>query len=310
MGLFDKLKQGLTRTAQQIAERFDDLVRGSDAPEQRSRTIDPDTLESLEEVLLMADVGVAASRKIVDAVAARQRRGESLRQLVRDEILQVLRSADNGPTPAPQPGTPRVVLIVGVNGTGKTTTIGKLANQLKREGRSPLICAADTFRAAAVDQLQIWADRAGVDMVRAREGSDPAAVVFDAMTAGKSRGRDVILVDTAGRLHTRANLMQELEKIRRVASREIAGAPHDTLLVLDATVGQNGLAQAREFMGVAGVTGIVLTKLDGTAKGGMAVAIANDLGLPIRYVGVGESIDDLLPFNAEEYADALFREKW
>ena len=309
MGLFDKLKQGLTRTAQQIAERFDDLVRGSDTPEQRSRTIDPDTLESLEEVLLMADVGVAASQKIVDAVAARQRRGESLRQLVRDEILQVLRSADRGPGPAP-PGTPRVVLIVGVNGTGKTTTIGKLANQLKREGSAPLICAADTFRAAAVDQLQIWADRAGVDMVRAREGSDPAAVVFDAMTAGRSRGRDVILVDTAGRLHTRANLMQELEKIRRVASREIAGAPHETLLVLDATVGQNGLVQAREFMGVAGVTGIVLTKLDGTAKGGMAVAIANDLGLPIRYIGVGEGIDDLLPFNAEEYADALFREKW
>jgi fused signal recognition particle receptor len=310
MGLFDRLKEGLTRTAQQIAERFDDLVRGSDAPEQRSRTIDPDTLESLEEVLLMADVGVAASRKIVDAVAARQRRGESLRQLVREEILRVLQSADRGAGAAPSPGTPRVVLIVGVNGTGKTTTIGKLANQLKREGRSPLICAADTFRAAAVDQLQVWADRAGVDMVRAREGSDPAAVVFDAMTAGRSRGRDVILVDTAGRLHTRTNLMQELEKIRRIAAREIPGAPHETLLVLDATVGQNALAQAREFMAVAGVTGIVLTKLDGTAKGGMAVAIANDLGLPIRYVGVGEGIDDLLPFNAEEYADALFREKW
>jgi fused signal recognition particle receptor len=310
MGLFDKLKEGLTRTAKQIAERFDELVQGSDAPEQRSRTIDPDTLESLEEVLLMADVGVAASRKIVDAVAARQRRGESLRQLVREEILRVLHSADRNGNAAPPPGAPRVVLIVGVNGTGKTTTIGKLANQLKQDGRRPLICAADTFRAAAVDQLQVWADRAGVDMVRAREGSDPAAVVFDAMTAGKSRGRDVILVDTAGRLHTRANLMQELEKIRRIAAREIPGAPHDTLLVLDATVGQNGLAQAKEFMGVAGVTGIVLTKLDGTAKGGMAVAIANDLGLPIRYVGVGEGIDDLLPFNAEEYTDALFREKW
>jgi fused signal recognition particle receptor len=310
MGLFDKLKQGLTRTAQQIAERFDDLVRGSDAPEQRSRTIDPDTLESLEEVLLMADVGVAASRQIVDAVAARPRRGESLRQLVREEIVRGLRAADRGQVTLPPAGTPRVVLIVGVNGTGKTTTIGKLANQLKREGRTPLICAADTFRAAAVDQLQVWADRAGVDMVRAKEGSDPAAVVFDAMTAGRSRGRDVILVDTAGRLHTRANLMQELEKIRRIAAREIPGAPHETLLVLDATVGQNGLAQAREFMGVAGVTGIVLTKLDGTAKGGMAVAIAHDLSLPIRYVGVGEGIDDLLPFNAEEYADALFRDKW
>jgi fused signal recognition particle receptor len=310
MGLFDRLKEGLTRTAQQIAERFDDLVRSSDAPEQRTRTIDPDTLESLEEVLLMADVGVAASRQIVDAVARRQRRGESLRQLVREEIVGVLHEADRAPGDPPPPGTPRVVLIVGVNGTGKTTTIGKLANQLKREGQVPIICAADTFRAAAVDQLQIWADRAGVDMVRAREGADPAAVVFDAVTAGRARGRDVVLVDTAGRLHTRANLMQELEKIRRVASREIAGAPHETLLVLDATVGQNGLAQAREFMGVAGVTGIVLTKLDGTAKGGMAVAIAHDLRLPIRYVGVGEGIDDLLPFNAEEYADALFREKW
>lgn len=309
MGLFDRLKQGLTRTAQQIAERFDDIVRGSDAPEQRTRTIDPDTLESLEEVLLMADVGVAASRQIVDAVAARQRRGESLRQLVREEIVRVLHSADRAPTEPPA-GAARVVLIVGVNGTGKTTTVGKLANQMKREGRAPLICAADTFRAAAVDQLQIWADRAGVDMVRAREGADPAAVVFDAMTAGTARGRDVILVDTAGRLHTRANLMQELEKIRRVASREIPGAPHETLLVLDATVGQNALTQAREFMGVAGVTGIVLTKLDGTAKGGMAVAIAHDLALPIRYVGVGEGIDDLLPFNAEEYADALFVEKW
>ncbi|MCC7125623.1 MAG: signal recognition particle-docking protein FtsY [Acidobacteria bacterium] len=308
MGLFDRLKQGLTRTAQQIAERFDELVRTSDTPEQRTRTIDPDTLDGLEEVLLMADVGVAASQQIVDAVAARPRQGESLRQLVREEILRILTAAA---TPPVQPATPpRVVLIVGVNGTGKTTTVGKLANQLKREGQAPLICAADTFRAAAVDQLQVWADRAGVDIVRANEGSDPAAVVFDAITAGRSRGRDVVLVDTAGRLHTRSNLMQELEKIRRIASREVPGAPHETLLVLDATVGQNALVQAREFMGVAGVTGIVLTKLDGTAKGGMAVAIAHDLKLPIRYVGVGEGIDDLLPFDPAGYADALFQEKW
>ncbi len=308
MGLFDRLKQGLTRTAQQIAERFDELVRTSDTPEQRTRTIDPDTLDGLEEVLLMADVGVAASQQIVDAVAARPRHGESLRQLVREEILRILTDAG---TPPVEPATPpRVVLIVGVNGTGKTTTVGKLANQLKREGRTPLICAADTFRAAAVDQLQVWADRAGVDIVRANEGSDPAAVVFDAVTAGRSRGRDVVLVDTAGRLHTRSNLMQELEKIRRIAAREVPGAPHETLLVLDATVGQNALVQAREFMGVAGVTGIVLTKLDGTAKGGMAVAIAHDLKLPIRYVGVGEGIDDLLPFDPAAYADALFQEKW
>ena len=202
------------------------------------------------------------------------------------------------------------MLIVGVNGTGKTTTVGKLANQIKSTGKTPIICAADTFRAAAVDQLQIWADRAGVDIVRAKEGSDPAAVVFDALTTAKARRRDVVLVDTAGRLHTRTNLMNELDKIRRVASREVPGAPHEVLLVLDATVGQNGLAQAREFTNVAGVTGIVLTKLDGTAKGGIAVAIAHDLNLPIRYVGVGEAVDDLLPFSPREYVDAIFQEKW
>jgi fused signal recognition particle receptor len=197
-----------------------------------------------------------------------------------------------------------------VNGVGKTTTIGKLANQMRLDGKAPLICAADTFRAAAVDQLQIWADRAGVDIVRAKQGSDPAAVVFDALTAAKSRHRDVVLVDTAGRLHTRTNLMNELDKIRRVAAREVPGAPHEVLLVLDATVGQNGLAQAREFTSVAGVTGIVLAKLDGTAKGGIAVAIAHDLSLPIRYIGVGESVDDLLPFSPRDYVDAIFQERW
>ena len=255
----------------------------------------------------MADVGVAATGEIVGAVTRRQRRGESLRELVKQEMLRVLEAT----TPMAEPTVkPHVMLIVGVNGVGKTTTIGKLANQLKREGRTPLICAADTFRAAAVEQLQIWADRAGVDIVRAREGSDPAAVVFDAITAGKARQRDVVLVDTAGRLHTRTNLMNELDKIRRVASREVPGAPHEVLLVLDATVGQNGLAQAREFTSVAGVTGIVLTKLDGTAKGGVAVAIAHDLKLPIRYIGVGEGVDDLLPFSPREYVDAIFQEKW
>jgi fused signal recognition particle receptor len=201
------------------------------------------------------------------------------------------------------------VLIVGVNGTGKTTTVGKLARLIKASGKTPLICAADTFRAAAVEQLEIWATRAGVDIIRAKAGSDPAAVVYDAIMAGKARQRDVVLVDTAGRLHTRVNLMSELDKIRRIASREIEGAPHEVLLVLDATVGQNGLAQAREFMNAAGVNGIVLTKLDGTAKGGIAVAIAHDLKLPIRYVGVGEAIDDLVPFSPDEYVDALFEEK-
>jgi len=313
MGLFDKLKQGLQRTTQQLVDKFEDIVRLADATEARTRDIDAETAEALEEVLLMADVGVAASGEIVGAVTRRQRRGESLRELVKQEMLRVLEATT--PTFAPQSpgatvGQPQVILVIGVNGVGKTTTIGKLANQLKREGRTPLICAADTFRAAAVDQLQIWADRAGVEMVRAREGSDPAAVVFDAITAGKARQRDVVLVDTAGRLHTRTNLMNELDKIRRVASREVAGAPHEVLLVLDATVGQNGLAQAREFTSVAGVTGIVLTKLDGTAKGGIAVAIAHDLKLPIRYIGVGEGVDDLLPFSPREYVDAIFQEKW
>jgi fused signal recognition particle receptor len=307
LGLFDKLKAGLARTAQQFSQRFEALVERADTSAQRSRPVDVDTLEGLEELLIMADVGVAATDEIVDAVRTRARSGQGLRDLVKQEILRIFSEVDR---PATNGGRPHVTLIVGVNGTGKTTTVGKLASQLKADGKSPLICAADTFRAAAVDQLQIWADRAGVEMVRAREGSDPAAVVFDALAASKARGRDTVLVDTAGRLHTRTNLMNELEKIRRVAEREVAGAPHDVLLVLDATVGQNGLAQAREFTSVAGVNGIVLTKLDGTAKGGVAVAIAHDLKVPIRYVGVGEGIDDLLPFSANDYVEALFQEKW
>lgn len=310
MGLFDKLKQGLQKTTQQLKDsldRLDQMVGLGSGPEARTREIDVETADSLEEILLMADVGVAASGEIVEAVRRRQRRGESLRDLVKQEMLRILESAGAA---VPMTNKPHVMLIVGVNGVGKTTTIGKLANQLRLDGKVPIICAADTFRAAAVDQLQIWADRAGVDIVRAKEGSDPAAVVFDAMTAAKARQRDVVLVDTAGRLHTRTNLMNELDKIRRIASREVPGAPHEVLLVLDATVGQNGLAQAREFTNVAGVTGIVLTKLDGTAKGGIAIAIAHDLKLPIRYVGVGEGVDDLLPFTPRDYVDAIFQEKW
>jgi fused signal recognition particle receptor len=307
MGFFDKIKASLTRTKEQFVERFDEIVGRADEPAQRSRPVDVETLDALEEALISADVGVAASDRIVSAVRARRSRGESLRTLVKDEILAILRAAGDG---SPNGRKPHVVLIVGVNGTGKTTTVGKLARLIKDSGETPLICAADTFRAAAVEQLQVWATRAGVDFIRAKPGADPAAVVFDAIAAGKARGRDVILVDTAGRLHTRVNLMQELDKIRRIAAREVEGAPHEVLLVLDATVGQNGLNQAREFMGVAGVNGIVLTKLDGTAKGGIAVAIANDLKLPIRYVGVGEGIDDLVPFSPEDYVQALFEEKW
>jgi fused signal recognition particle receptor len=308
MGFFDKLKAGLTRTKQQILDRFDDLVQRADAPEQRTRQIDVDTIEALEEILIGADIGVAATERIVTSVRNRSRQGESLRDLVKQEIRQIFETVA---APASSNGhAPHVTLIVGVNGTGKTTTIGKLANLMKKSGRQPLVCAADTFRAAAVEQLEVWAGRAGVDIVRAKDGSDPAAVVFDAIQSGKARGRDPILVDTAGRLHTRVNLMNELEKIRRVAGRAAEGAPHEVLLVLDATVGQNGLQQAKEFTQVAGVTGIVLTKLDGTAKGGVAVAIAHDLKLPIQYVGVGEGIDDLIPFSPDEYVEALFQAKW
>ena len=307
MGFFDKIKASLSRTKEQLVERVDEILGRADTAEKRSRPIDVDTLDALEEALISADVGVAAADQIVGAVRERRSQGESLRDLVKQEILAILRDAD---TPVPDGATPHVTLVVGVNGTGKTTTVGKLARAIKDSGKTPLICAADTFRAAAVEQLQVWATRAGVDFIRAQAGSDPAAVVFDAIAAGKARGRDVILVDTAGRLHTRVNLMAELEKIRRIAAREVPGAPQEVLLVLDATVGQNGLTQAREFMGVAGVNGIVLTKLDGTAKGGIAVAIAHDLKLPIRYVGVGEGIDDLVPFSPEEYVNALFEEKW
>jgi fused signal recognition particle receptor len=307
MGFFGRLRDSLTRTKQQLVERFEEIVTRADTPERRSRAVDVETLDALEELLISADVGLPATERIVSAVKSRARRGESLRDLVKEEIRAVF---DSVTAPVDDSANPRVVLIVGVNGTGKTTTVGKLANLLKSSGENPLVCAADTFRAAAVEQLEIWAKRAGVDIVRAREGADPAAVVFDAISSGKARGRNPILIDTAGRIHTRVNLMNELEKIRRVASREVPGAPHDVLLVLDATVGQNGLSQAREFTAVAGVNGIVLAKLDGTAKGGVAVAIAHDLKLPIRYVGVGEGIDDLVPFSADEYVDGLFAEKW
>jgi fused signal recognition particle receptor len=307
VSIFSRLREGLARTKQQIVERFDEIVSLADAPDKRSRPVDVETVEALEELLISADIGVAATDRIIAAVKAQPRNGTSLRDLVKQEITRVFAAVD---APIAVDAHPQVTLIVGVNGTGKTTTVGKLANLLKNEGKTPLICAADTFRAAAVEQLEIWANRAGVDMVRAREGADPAAVVFDAISSGKARGREPILVDTAGRLHTRVNLMNELEKIRRIASREVPGAPQEVLLVLDATVGQNGLAQAREFMSVAGVNGIVLTKLDGTAKGGVAVAIAHDLKLPIRYVGVGEGIDDLVPFSADEYVNGLFEEKW
>jgi fused signal recognition particle receptor len=306
MSVFDRIKASLAKTRQQFIEALDDIAGVAEAPEQRSRPVDVETLDALEEVLIGADVGVAATDAIVAAVKA-DRSAAPLRDKVKREIARVLASAGAAPAITARP---HVILVVGVNGTGKTTKVGKLAAHFETEGLAPLICAADTFRAAAVEQLEVWAGRAGVDIIRAKAGSDPAAVVYDAAAAARARGRGVLLVDTAGRLHTRTNLMAELDKIRRVAAREIDGAPHEVLLVLDATVGQNGIVQAREFMQAAGVTGIVLTKLDGTAKGGVAVAIAHDLRLPIRFVGVGEAIDDLVPFSADDYVNALFEEKW
>jgi fused signal recognition particle receptor len=307
MGLLSRVRDGLRRTAQQLIGRFDQIAARADAPDRRHAPVDAETAEALEEILIGADVGVGAAERIVSAVRSSVRHGEPLRDLVKQELLAIVSGPDAA---ASRTGDPTVVLVVGVNGTGKTTTVAKLANLAKSDGQQPLVCAADTFRAAAVEQLEIWARRVGVDVIRAREGADPAAVVFDALAAGKARKRSPIIVDTAGRLHTKANLMAELQKIRRIAAREVDGAPHDVLLVLDATVGQNGLNQAREFTAAAGVTGIVLAKIDGTAKGGVAVAIAHDLNLPIRYLGVGEGMDDLVPFSPRDYVDALFEESW
>ena len=303
MNVFSRLREGLRRTAERWTGRLDRLTgaaaTGAGVPSA-------ETLEALEELLIEADVGVLTAGRIVARVGDNDGAGD-LRERVKTEILGVLAGAA---APAVEVSGPRVVLVVGVNGTGKTTTVGKLAHRCRLDGRGALICAADTFRAAAVDQIALWAERAGVDIVRAGDGADPAAVVFDAISAARARNRDVVLVDTAGRLHTRADLMAELGKIRRVAGRAALGAPHDVLLVVDASVGQNGIPQARQFLETAGVTGIVLTKLDGTAKGGVAVAIAGELGVPIRYVGVGEGIDDLLPFSADDYVDALFEKAW
>jgi fused signal recognition particle receptor len=305
--LLSRLRAGLAKTAEQIRERLGATVGGVAAAPSAPSTRRPglDTFEALEDALLTADVGLGATERILDEV--RRDPSGSISERVERVMLRILAEVSSPPVVAT---TPHVILVVGVNGTGKTTTVGKLANLHRAAGRSVVVCAADTFRAAAVEQLAVWTERAGVDFVRAQSGADPAAVTFDAISAAKARGRDVVVVDTAGRLHTRANLMSELDKIRRIASREVPGAPQEVLLVLDATVGQNGLVQAREFMAASGVNGIVLTKLDGTAKGGVVIAIAHDLKLPIRYIGVGEGLDDLLPFDAAAYVDALFVEKW
>ena len=303
MSFIERLHIGLRRTAQEWSKRLDELSFQV-ASKDELTSVRKESLEALEELLIEADVGLVATKTILQRVRETGGQdGSALRSRVQAEVLSIL----TGPKyESKEQSTPRVVLVVGVNGTGKTTTVGKLAELWRREGLVPLICAADTFRAAAVEQVETWAKRAAVDIVRSNPGADPASVVYDAMKAGQARNCDVVVVDTAGRLHTRSDLMDELGKIRRVVAREIPGAPHEVLMVLDATVGQNGVVQARQFLEVAGVTGIILTKLDGTAKGGVAIAIAGELGLPIRYVGVGEGIRDLLPFTAEAYVEALF----
>ena len=307
-GLRDRLGAVLRNTAARLGGSLDGIAGAAAAGSAGAAADGHATADSIEEALLEADVGIAATERIMAGIDAEGAAGgPPLRERVQREMLRILSAPPAAP---PVAADPRVVLVVGVNGTGKTTTVAKLAALLRSEGRRPLICAADTFRAAAIEQLAAWARRAGVDMVKARAGGDPAAIVYDAIDAARARGRNVVIVDTAGRLHTRSDLLAELGKIRRVASRAVAGAPHDVLLVLDATVGQNGLVQAREFLASAGVNGIVLTKVDGTAKGGIALAIACELGLPIRYVGVGEALEDLLPFAPDAYVEALFTQSW
>jgi len=300
--LLEKLKSGVQKTREGLVSRIEDVVSGR-------KVIDADLLEELEYTLISADIGVATTNEILERIRERVDRkqvGDSseLRGLIREYLLEVLQTNDRPLAYVENP--PAVIMLVGVNGAGKTTTIGKLANHLKSEGRSVLLCAADTFRAAAIEQLEVWGERTGIQVIRQNTGSDPSAVMFDALSAAKARNTDYVIIDTAGRLQTKTNLMAELEKMRRTASRVIPDAPHEVLLVLDATTGQNGLEQARRFTESSGVTGIVLTKLDGTAKGGVVVAIARELGLPIRFIGVGEKIDDLLPFDPERFIDSLF----
>ena len=303
-----RFKRAVAATRDTLSDRLDTVFSGR-------KQIDDELLDQLEEVLIAADIGVTTTLEVLETVRRGVARNQindldALKQAIKNELLHILRASENqgvaSETTVPDNVAPYVMMIVGVNGVGKTTTIGKLAQRIKAEGNDVLICAADTFRAAASDQLAIWAERTGVPLIQQKHGTDPAAVLFDSLKAAKARGSEVLIVDTAGRLHTKSNLMAELEKMKRVAGREVEGAPHETLLVVDAVTGQNGLEQARQFLKVAGVTGIVLTKLDGTAKGGIAVAIARELNLPIRYVGIGEKVDDLVVFNPELYVSGLF----
>jgi fused signal recognition particle receptor len=300
--LLEKLKSGVQKTRAGLVNALEDALQGR-------KEIDAGLLEELEATLLSADIGVRTTEEILERIRQRVARHQladaaELKALIREHLLEILAASARAPARVAEP--PAVVLLVGVNGSGKTTTIGKLGQRFKNENRSVLLCAADTFRAAAIEQLEIWGQRTGIPVVRQGPGSDPSAVLFDAVQAAKARKIDYVLVDTAGRLQTKENLMLELQKMSRTASKVIPGAPHEVLLVMDATTGQNGLEQARKFTESSGVTGIVLTKLDGTAKGGIVVAIARELNLPIRYVGVGEKAEDLLPFDSEKFIQSLF----
>jgi fused signal recognition particle receptor len=298
-----RMKEAVTRTRESLSERIEDVV-------SVRKDIDRETLDDLEATLLTADLGTATTSTVLEALREKVDRKQignvdELKRVLKDELLAILDTAEKNPVQKVD-GEAEVILVVGVNGTGKTTTIGKLAHSLRAQGKTVLLAAADTFRAAAIEQLEVWGDRTGTEVIKNKPGGDPAAVLFDALQAAKARKTDYVIVDTAGRLHTKANLMDELAKMRRTAQRFSSTAPHETLLVMDATTGQNGLQQARLFTQSAGVTGIVLTKLDGTAKGGVVVAICKELGLPVRYVGVGEKVGDLLPFNPQDFVDSLF----
>jgi fused signal recognition particle receptor len=298
----DRMKQAVTRTRENLTERIEEVVAFS-------KEIDRATLDDLEATLIGADLGTTTTHEVLGRLREKADRKQiknvdELKRLLKEELLGILTAANS--QPVQEVGAPEVILVVGVNGTGKTTTIGKLAQVFRSQGKTALLCAADTFRAAAIEQLEIWGERTGTEVIRTKAGGDPSAVLFDALQAASARHTDFVIVDTAGRLHTKTNLMAELEKMRRTAQRIIPGAPHETLLVMDATTGQNGLQQARLFTESAGVTGIVLTKLDGTAKGGVVVAISRELGVPVRYVGVGEKPGDLLPFDAKDFVDSLF----
>jgi len=302
-GFFERMKDAVTRTRENLSQRIEEVV-------SFAKEIDRATLDDLEATLIGADLGTTTTHEVLQKLREKAdrkqiRNVDELKRLLKEELLAILTAANARPVQKVD-GTPEVILVVGVNGTGKTTTIGKLAQVFRSEGKTVLLCAADTFRAAAIEQLEIWGQRTGTEVIRTKAGGDPSAVLFDALQAASARHTDYVVVDTAGRLHTKTNLMAELEKMRRTAQRIIPGAPHETLLVMDATTGQNGLQQARLFTQSAGVTGIVLTKLDGTAKGGVVVAISRELGLPVRYVGVGEKAGDLLPFNPKDFVDSLF----